>query len=80
MRARVKICRVVRTWIEDGKLWQQLECGDVVDGRVSPGGTIAKRRQCQHCSWARYLAAQRETERQRDQELDRVETELGLRR
>lgn len=80
MSAKVKICRVVRTWIEENKLWQQLECGDVVDGAVSPNGTIARRRQCAHCSWARHLAAQHETERKSERELDRVFRELGLRR
>lgn len=80
MRARVKICKVARTWILDGRLWQQLECGDIVAGRVSAGGTIARRRQCAHCTWARYLELEKQAKERNEAELERIDRELGIRR
>ncbi len=80
MRARIKICRVARTWIAGSRLMQELECGHRLGGRCTSWGRIASKRPCRPCTEVRIRLAESQTEAEQELELDRVFRELGLRR
>ncbi len=78
MNIKSKVCRVVRSYIEDGHLYQDLECGTRASGRVERAGRLPTRRQCLPCSLDRHYARERDAKAQNGAELERIENELGL--
>ena len=78
MRIKVKVCRVVRSFLDDGHLYQELECGTIASGRVGYGGVLPTSRQCLPCSIDRHDQRQRDAKVQQEVELERLERELGL--
>lgn len=80
MRARIKICRVARTWIQGTRLLQELECGHRLGGRCTSWGRIATKRPCRPCTEVRIADARDRAKAQHAAELDRVFGELGLQR
>lgn len=79
-RARIKICRVARTWIAGTRLMQELECGHRLGGRCTSWGRIATKRPCRPCTEVRIREVGEATEAERELELERVYRELGFRR
>lgn len=78
MNIKSKVCRVVRSYIEDGHLYQELACGTRASGKVERAGRLPTRRQCLPCSLDRYHARMRDAKARNSAELERIENELRL--
>lgn len=78
MSIKGKVCRVVRSFIDDGHLYQELECGVIASGKVGYGGSLPTRRVCFPCSIDRHEERKRDSKAENAAELERIDRELGI--
>ncbi len=78
MRIKAKVCRVVRSFLDDGHLYQELECGTIASGKVGFGGRLPVKRYCLPCSIDRHERRERDAKAENEAELERIDHELGI--